>query len=356
MMEFCVVGVFPPPSTGQSIAFKNFADEFLGEYEEVDVSGGGGGFYKLKKTIRYLTAIKLIVSNNKCVYYTLNSGGGLYLDLLFVSICKLFKRSMIIHHHSYGYINSKDWRVGMISSVLNKYDYFVFLSSRMKSDYNIVYPHSAKAVCLNNIFQYDLANKSRILGAAGSCVIKVGYLSNLTLDKGFDTICDIIRRATGVEGMYIEFHIAGPFADSESKALFDSLTDAERALVEYHGPVYGEDKDKFFCNIDLFLFPTRYENEAQPMVLVEALQYGVPVLAADRGTIKDLIGDDFTVGATENFSERALERINEMSSSKTLRLQASQTASTHFADLKKRSSNEIEDIRRMVGEVTSRVS
>ena len=38
-------------------------------------------------------------------------------------------------------------------------------------------------------------------------------------------------------------------------------------VMEYRGPVYGEDKRSFFMDIDVFLFPTIYENEAQPLVM-----------------------------------------------------------------------------------------
>jgi glycosyltransferase involved in cell wall biosynthesis len=61
---------------------------------------------------------------------------------------------------------------------------------------------------------------------------------------------------------------------------------------EWLGPVDSETRDGLLSGADLFLFPTRYANEAQPLVLIEALEAGVPVLANDRGCIGDMLGRD----------------------------------------------------------------
>jgi hypothetical protein len=44
-----------------------------------------------------------------------------------------------------------------------------------------------------------------------------------------------------------------------------------------------------------FFFPTNYIYEAQPLVIFEAMSYGVPVIAADRGYIAEMIGSAGTV-------------------------------------------------------------
>lgn len=354
--EFLVVGVFPPPSTGQSVAFKDFSDRFLGEYSLVDVSGGSGRFYKFKKMLKYISALRVIARNDDCIYYTLNSGFGLYLDFIFIRLCKLLRRRVIIHHHSYGYINSSSQIVRSISSALNQDDYFIFLSPEMKHDYEAVYHHDAKTLCLNNIFQYDLSEKKRSEAERAVAPVRIGYLSNLTLDKGFDTICEIVNEIASSTNLEVEFHIAGPFSDNASRNLYDQLSPEERSLVRYYGPVYGSDKEEFFTNIDLFLFPTRYANEAQPMVLVEALQYGLPVLATGRGTIADLLGEEFPVSSEELFLQRAIDYIKLLSQSQSIRNEHSAKAIDRFRQLKAQSLKEVEDIRRVIGEITSDIS
>lgn len=78
------------------------------------------------------------------------------------------------------------------------------------------------------------------------------------------------------------------------------------------GPVYGADKDRFYQQLDIFLFPTNYANEAEPLVVYEAMRRGVYVIACDRGAISEMLGN----GAGSAFSmdamvESAVQRIAE---------------------------------------------
>ena len=71
-------------------------------------------------------------------------------------------------------------------------------------------------------------------------------------------------------------------------------------MLEYRGALYGADKDAFFEAIDVFIFPTRYKNEAQPTVIFEAMSRGVPILSYERGCIKGQVG-----GAGAVFDQKA---------------------------------------------------
>jgi glycosyltransferase involved in cell wall biosynthesis len=53
------------------------------------------------------------------------------------------------------------------------------------------------------------------------------------------------------------------------------------------GPVYGDAKFSFLSSIDLLLFPSKYPNEAQPVVIWESLSVGTPVVSTDVGAIAE---------------------------------------------------------------------
>ena len=61
--------------------------------------------------------------------------------------------------------------------------------------------------------------------------------------------------------------------------------------VTYHGPKYGEEKHRFFVNADVFVFPTFYFNECFPLVLLEAMQWRLPLVSSDEGGIPDIVQD-----------------------------------------------------------------
>ena len=74
--------------------------------------------------------------------------------------------------------------------------------------------------------------------------------------------------------------------------------------VEYLGAVYDAQKERFYSQLDLFVFPTNYANEAEPLVIYEAMRQGVHVIACDRGSIAEMLRN----GAGSAFSsERIVE-------------------------------------------------
>ena len=118
------------------------------------------------------------------------------------------------------------------------------------------------------------------------------FLSNLIESKGIYVLLEACRMLKE-EG--VAFHC--DYVGGESKLISGEAfrkAIAERGLtdcVTYHGPQYGAAKDRFFREADIFVFPTFYDNECFPLVLVEAMQYGLPVISTMEGGISDIVTD-----------------------------------------------------------------
>lgn len=55
------------------------------------------------------------------------------------------------------------------------------------------------------------------------------------------------------------------------------------SVVSYYPGMYGEQKDKVFAESNVFLLPTYYINEGQPVSIIEAMAYGcVPIVTEYR--------------------------------------------------------------------------
>lgn len=62
-------------------------------------------------------------------------------------------------------------------------------------------------------------------------------------------------------------------------------------FINYVGPKYGKKKNAYFEQTDIFVFPTYYSNECFPLVLLEAMQYKLPIVTTNEGGIPDVVKD-----------------------------------------------------------------
>jgi glycosyltransferase involved in cell wall biosynthesis len=116
-------------------------------------------------------------------------------------------------------------------------------------------------------------------------VVRVLFMALCTRGKGvFDAISGVAlarhRLAEQKRDVSLRLQIAGTFVEAQDKAEFDRLmAQPEYAeFIEYAGFVSGERKERLFKQADLFCFPTYYENENQPVNLIEAMAFGLPIL------------------------------------------------------------------------------
>jgi glycosyltransferase involved in cell wall biosynthesis len=115
--------------------------------------------------------------------------------------------------------------------------------------------------------------------------VTVLYLAHCTREKGlFDTVAGValanqeLRRQRAA--LSLRLLVTGNFVTSAEKNEFDRLLAQPGASenIEYLGFVSGEQKNGLLRQADLFCFPTYYENENQPVNLIEAMAFGLPIL------------------------------------------------------------------------------
>jgi glycosyltransferase involved in cell wall biosynthesis len=138
--------------------------------------------------------------------------------------------------------------------------------------------------------------------------IKIGFIGNLSFEKGIMDFLMVAKELTKM-GLSIEAHIGGPFENDEvKKFIIDELHNSR--FIRYYGPVYDEEKKKFFQRIDILLFPTKYKNEAAPLVIFEAMSHGVPIISTKRGCIDEMLADSGSPALLEDgFVKASLDRI-----------------------------------------------
>jgi glycosyltransferase involved in cell wall biosynthesis len=276
---------------------------------------------KVLRTFIYCFEIvkKVIKHKPDLVYFNLTPRGfAFYRDALYVFILKLLRRNIVI------YLQSKGIKENIRKSNLKKHLYhmvfnntrIICLSPRLTDDFQEVY--NSTPYFVNNGMEIQPRN-SNPEEKPKDCVPQILYLSHYLRSKGILVLIEslnILKR----NGYKFNARLIGPPADFTIKDLENLMVENDlNDMVQVVGPRYGEDKFLEFRKADIFVFPTYYE--AFPLVLLEAMQYSLPVVSTFEGGIPDIVVDNETGFLVETHNSGMLaEKLGILINDRELRL------------------------------------
>jgi glycosyltransferase involved in cell wall biosynthesis len=130
--------------------------------------------------------------------------------------------------------------------------------------------------------------------------VKVLFLAHCMEEKGlFDAMQAVVLANRTLQEqespVRMKLLAAGTFVTAEERARFDQLTqDPEfQPVVEYLGFVSGEGKERALEQADLFCFPTYYLGENQPVNLIEAMAFGLPIVTTRWRSLPEMLPADY---------------------------------------------------------------
>ena len=311
MPTVTVIGPFPPPVHGAAVITAFMAD-IIGEkavVKKLSIAPDGlerGIGYHLTRLGRVMAAMVGLAEGAfgpAPVYFSAAGGGGLLYNIVLAMMARVLGRRIFIHHHAFSYLDRWDWKMALLVRGAGCGTTHICLCSHMASLLQRRYGDTINTMTLSNAA--FLPPRSVNARSSSSGALRVGHLSNLCRDKGLDIVLDVVMAAgDSVEKLVL----AGPVADPDGARMIDSATAELGNQIDYRGPIYGDAKSTFFDDIDVFLFPTGYVNEAEPTVVAEALAAGVPVIAYGRGCIGGQVPGDagLVVAPDQPFAPPAL--------------------------------------------------
>lgn len=248
-------------------------------------------------------------------------GTGLLKDAPFAMVCKLFGKKLVIHQHNKGM--NKDVDKPCFSFLLRsvyKNAKVILLSERLYPDISRIVDRSQVRICPNGIPAIKRHPK-RV-----NPVPRLLFLSNLIESKGVLVLLDAckILKDKG-------YAFSCDFIGNETKEIDARRFEKEvvvRGLgntIHYIGPKYHGEKHKELAKSDIFVFPTYYDNECFPLVLLEAMQAGLPCISTEEGAIPDIISETGLIVPPQS-AEKMADAIELLINDKDLRLRLSQEA------------------------------
>ena len=252
------------------------------------------GHVSLEKLLKYLLLLRYISHVVKeirpeLVYITPNAGGkAFFKDFIVVQMLKSMGCKIIAHYHNKG-----------VSAYQSKWIYN-FLYKRFFSNLKVIllaenlYKDMAKYVkredvyiCPNGI---PSSCKEEMEARRNNVIPHLLFLSNLLISKGVIVLLDALKILKEKEYTFVCQFIGGETAEINAVQFFEEVNKRELSdLVTYVGRKVREEKEAFFRQADIFVFPTYYETFG--LVNLEAMEYKLPVISTNEGGIPDIVKD-----------------------------------------------------------------
>jgi glycosyltransferase involved in cell wall biosynthesis len=241
------------------------------------------------KTFRSMAAIGSLIRNgrvhNARLYLAANSRAGLIGTAVTIWIAKKLGYRVYLHHHTYTYIDKYDARMAWIDRWMGEDGVHIVHCDKMADDFRRQYHSKCNFKIVHPSVVATEVARAR---TAPHAPLRLGMLSNLMISKGVDVAIQTFE-SLHHRRRKVSLKLAGPIFREPAERCIASALESYPGAVEHVGPVYGDEKARFFQDIDVFLFPTR--GESWGIVIHEALAAGVPVVTIDCGCTQFVVGD-----------------------------------------------------------------
>ena len=204
-----------------------------------------------------------------------------------MSGCKRHSRT-VLHFHNKGVAASPAgrWKDGLYRDLFRNTK-VILLSERLYPDVANYVSRENVSICANGLDYPTMAHSK------GSAVPEILFLSNLIPSKGVGDLleaCCLLRD----RGIPFSCRFVGGETETITKRVLLECIERKglQSMVRYDGPLFGAEKQSAFAHADVFVLPTR--EDCFPLVILEAMAAGIPVVSTYEGGIPDEVDEGVT--------------------------------------------------------------
>lgn len=274
---------------------------------------------------------KLIIFKPNIVYFQISPLGIAFIrDCTYVFWLKLFRIHIVYHLHGKGIKKASE------NSIVMRFLYrwafngssVICLSNLLVDDISTVYS-GVPYIVNNGIPKITYYKKKKY---ENSSTVNILFLSNLIYSKGIFDFLDSLLLLDIQLRAKIRVQIVGEDAEISSTMLSEEIS--KRGLsnfITYLGPKHGDEKYKCLYDSDILVYPTL--NDAFPLVLLEAMQFGIPVIASVEGAIPEIVDNGVTgFLAEKNRPDLIAEKMKILIENNQLRKEMGMSARNKFLE------------------------
>ncbi len=300
-VDILLVGQTPPPYHGQAVVtqmlFEHDWDQLTVERLRMSYSDslddvGRAGLHKIIHLVQLVWKTWLIVFHKRpqILYYLPASANKnpVIRDIIYLSAVRWLFPQTVFHYHAGGlpsYLDSCGLLGRLAKWCYRHSDVSIELCPTDDSPGEKF--HAKSKVIIPNGLEVARVHRDR-----SSEKFRALFIGGLHPGKGILELIETAKLVKG-KGEDIEFRVVGPWSDFEFKKHVEGLIDSYglQDYVFFVGSRDGDDKWLEYANADCFFFPSHYEAENFPLVLIEAMGCGLPVISTNWRGIPILVGD-----------------------------------------------------------------
>jgi glycosyltransferase involved in cell wall biosynthesis len=300
MKRIILIGPFPNPISGVALAnqvvkeiIENSNDFTLDTINtSYNLFEDAIGSFSFKKFIYFLKINLSVfkVFKNDIVYITPGQTFfGIAKYTLFILFSSILNKELIIHVHG----NFLGTQYQQLAGIKKKFFYFlvtkftkgIVLSASLKQNLTPFLKEKNIHVLYNFAQNYLIDENLKV----DNSILKISYLSNLMEEKGIFLLLDSLNELERKKINY-KAKIAGNIDASLKGVILSKISKLKN--TSYVGVVYNEDKKKLLNWSNIFVLPTFYKMEGQPISILEALATKNVIISTKHAGIEDIIKEN----------------------------------------------------------------
>ena len=299
-----VVGQTPPPHEGQAVMIAAMIEGLRDRLSVVPIrmafsasvtEAGAFAWHKVGHLFSLIrrTRAALRAHPGAILYYPPAPPRtmAVWRDIAFLTPVRRLARTTIFHFHAAGlagYLWDHPWVRGLARRAYAAPDAAIVQTPEAEEDGQSL--HARRVAVIPNGRDVPLVPRQRPAGRFRLLYVGIHRRTKGIFDA-IETLQELRRR-----GVDADLHTAGAwFVESERAEAQRRMAELGLAdRIHMHGVLTGDPLWRQYADADVFLYPTFYPWESQGLVVVEAMAYGLPVVASDWRGPRDVVVDGVT--------------------------------------------------------------
>jgi len=293
-----IIGQTPPPFGGQAINIQkilvalqnqNIDHRFIRLHfsEQLNDMGRFNGTKLWRLFTTFCRIIWYLISYRPHLIYYPPAGptkNAIYRDIILLFPIRLLNYKLVFHFHAGGLSNMSTSLPVLIQPIF-RFAYYHAAHAICFSERGKIDPIALKAKNIHIIPSgvEDLKTDTPLQQKQGFTVLFAGLCSE---SKGILDFITVIRKCNEINPLIKGRIIGKIFSDKEETIIINACGEG---IVRYDGLQTGNSKKEIFASSSVFLFPTHFESESFPTVILEAFSASLPVVSTNWRGIPDQV-------------------------------------------------------------------